>query len=75
LLAGPLAEAKYVALRDNEIFNANLVNLRALIFYSGDQDLSAINNYMDCFVPDKADRRQQLADLFSAAYGLINKRA
>lgn len=75
LLAGPLAEAKYVALRDNEIFNTNLVNLRALIFYGGDQDLSAINDYMDCFVPDKADRRQKLADLFSAAYSLINKRA
>jgi hypothetical protein len=75
LLAGPLAEAKYVALCDGEIFNANLVNLRALIFYGGDQDMSAINDYMECFVPGKADRRQKLADLFSAAYCLINKRA
>jgi len=75
LLAGPLSEAKYVAIRDAEIFNGNIVNLRALTFYGGDQDMSAINKYMDCFVPNKADQRQKLADLFSLAYSLINKHA
>lgn len=75
LLAGPLSEAKYVALRDGEVFNANLVNLRALLFYGGNGDMEVITKYMDCFVPDKVDRSRKLAELFSAAYSFVNKRS
>jgi hypothetical protein len=35
LLAGPLTEAKYVALRDDEVFNANIIHLELLKFYGG----------------------------------------
>lgn len=74
ILAGPLAEAKYVALRDGEVFNANLIYLGALKFYSGAMDLLAVDEYMDCLFPDHGTERQQkMASLFLAAYGFISK--
>lgn len=72
LLAGPLAEAKHVALRDDEVFNANLVYLGALQFYGGKVELEIINELMDCYLSDKAERKQKLAELFLAAYSFIN---
>ena len=45
LLAGPLAEAKFVALRDDEIFNPHLVNIVALKNYGGHSDLEQANRY------------------------------
>lgn len=75
LLAGPLAEAKYVALRDDEVFNANLVYLGALKFYGGGATLDIITEYMECFIPDRTERKQKLAELFLAAYSFVNKRS
>ena len=75
LLVGPLAEAKYVALRDDEPFNANLVYLNALQYYGGKQDLEIINEYMGCFLPDEAERKQKLTALFLAAYSFISKQS
>ncbi len=76
ILAGPLAEAKYVAQRDGEVFNANLVYLGALKFYGGGQELKIIDEYMACLLPDnKAEQRKKLAELFLAAYGFINDRS
>ena len=76
LLAGSLAEAKYVALRDGEVFNANLVYLGALKFYSGSGDLAIVNEYMNCLFQDnKAERKQKLTELFLAAYSFVNDRA
>jgi hypothetical protein len=71
----PLAEAKYVALRDGEAFNANLVNLGALHFYGGSPDIEVINEYMECFIPQRAERGQKLAELFLAAFSFVNKRS
>jgi hypothetical protein len=73
LLAGSLAEAKYVALRDGEVFNANLVYLGALRFYGGSMDLEIINEYIECLIPDCPTEQQvKLAELFLAAYSFIN---
>jgi hypothetical protein len=75
LLVGPLAEAKYVAQRDGEVFNANLVYLGALKFYGGGQALKTIDEYMACLYPDnKAERSKKLTELFLAAYSFINDR-
>ena len=72
LLAGSLAEAKYVALRDGEVFNANLVYLNALSYYGGGKDLNTINQYMRYLYPDSnEDRKQKLAALFLEAYDFI----
>jgi len=75
LLVGPLAEAKYVALRDGEVFNANLVYLGALRFYGGKIEMDIINELMGCYLPDKSERKQKLAELFLAAYSFVNKRS
>ncbi|MEQ1486703.1 hypothetical protein [Methyloglobulus sp.] len=75
LLAESLAEAKYVALRDDEIFNANLVYLGVLQFYGGNSDLKMITEYMECFIPDRTERKQKLAELFLEAYSFINKQS
>lgn len=74
LLVGPLAEAKHVALRDGEVFNANLVCLEALQFYGGKANLDIINEYMACLLPEKTERKLKLAELFLAAYSFINQR-
>lgn len=73
LLAGPLAEAKYVALRDDETFNANLVYLGTLQFYGGKTVMDTITEYMECFMPDPSLRKQKLAELFLAAYSFVNQ--
>jgi hypothetical protein len=75
LLAGSLAEAKYVALRDGKPFNATLVYIGALQFYGGKAAMDTIDEYMGCLVPDQAGRKQKLAGLFLAAYGFINQPA
>jgi hypothetical protein len=76
ILAASLAEAKYVALCDNEVSNANLVYIGALKFYGGSQDLLAVDEYMDClFLGDKQERNQKLTELFLAAYSFVNEPA
>jgi hypothetical protein len=73
LLAGSLAEAKYVANRDGEVFNANLIYLGALKFYGGAMDLLTVDEYLDCLFPDnEIERKQKQAELFLAAYGFVN---
>lgn len=73
LLAGSLAEAKYVALRDGKPFNATLVYLGALQFYGGKAAMDTITEYLECLVPDQAGRMQKLAGLFLEAYSFINQ--
>ena len=75
LLVGPLAEANYMAMRDNEPINPHLVNLNALHYYGGSSDLETINEYLDCFIADKAHREKKLSELFLAAFHFINNRS
>jgi hypothetical protein len=75
LLAGSLAEAKYVTESDNEVFNAQLINREALHAYGGRSDLAVINEYMACFLPDQNEREQKLDDLFLAAFNFVNQRS
>jgi len=74
LLAGPLAEAKYLSMRDGEPFNANLVNLNALRYYGGSPDIELVNDYMECFIPKDTERKQKLEELFLAAFNFVNER-
>ncbi len=76
ILAASLAEAKHVALRDGEVFNANLVYLGALKFYGGSMELLTVDEYMGCLYPDNAaERNQKLTELFLAAYSFVNEPA
>ena len=75
LLVGPLAEANYVAMRDDEPINPRLVNLNALHHYGGSSDLETINEYLDCLIADSAQREKKLSELFLAAFNFINDRS
>lgn len=72
LLVGPLAEAKHVALRDDELFNARLVNLNALHNYGGSFDLEKVNEYLDILVWDRSRHPDKLAELFNKAFQFIS---
>lgn len=75
LLSGPLAEAKYVAMQDGEAFNAKFVHLRALQNYGGHFALELANEYIECFMHHKAERKQKLAELYLAAFNFVNTRS
>jgi hypothetical protein len=72
-LAGPLAEAKYVALCDGEIFNPRLVNLGALRFYGGTADVALAKEYLDCLGVETEEKERLISELFLAAYQFINQ--
>ena len=75
LLVGPLAEAKYVAMRDGELINPRLVNLDALHYYGGAFDLEIIYGYLGCFIAEEAERERKISDLFLQAFRFINDRS
>ncbi len=75
LLVGPLAEANYVAMRDDEPINPRLVNLNALHHYGGSSDLETINEYLDCLIAHRGQREKKLSELFLSAFNFINDRS
>jgi len=75
LMVGPLAEANYVAMMDNEIINAHIVNFPALRFYGGASDVEVIEEYLDFYSNDAAERKHKTDSLLYEAYCFINDRA
>ncbi len=73
LLVGPLAEAKYVAQRDDEIFNLHLVNLLALNNYGGHSDVEQANLYLEYFIANADERELKIKLLFAQAFEFINE--
>jgi hypothetical protein len=71
LLVGPLAEAKYVALRDNECFNKNLISVNALHHYGGTSDLEKVYDYLENFIADTHLQEEKLVELLSQAFEFI----
>lgn len=72
LLVGSLAEANYVAQRDNELINPRLVPPSVLHNYGGSEDLEIINDYLQCFISDKTKQEQKMAELFWSAFDFVN---
>jgi hypothetical protein len=72
LLVGPLAEAKYVALRDNECFGRDLINAEALHFYGGSSDLARVYEYLQNFIPNKEKHAEKINWLLNQAYTFIS---
>ncbi|MDP2100258.1 MAG: hypothetical protein U1D70_15215 [Methylobacter sp.] len=72
LLIGPLAEAKHVADSDDELFNHQLVNLRALKNYGGRSDLALANEYLDSYSANKEQKDNKLDELFNLAFDFVN---
>jgi hypothetical protein len=75
LLIGPLAEARYVASIDDELFNHKLVNLYALKNYGGNSDIALAHDYLQSFSTDEQQKEDKLAELFAEAYRFINNDA
>ena len=73
LLTGPLAEAKYVALRDDEIFNSQLVDIVALKNYGGHSDLEQAYRYLEYFIPSATERKLKINELYAKAFDFVNK--
>jgi len=71
-LVGPLAEAKYIALSDDEPINPRLVNLESLHYYGGSSDLKIVQEYLDCLLTDQAQKEKKVLELFLSAYDFIN---
>jgi len=72
LLVGSLAEANYIAKRDNELISPRLLPINALHNYGGSADLDMINQYLNCFFPDKGQQENKMAKLFRAAFDFVN---
>ena len=72
LLIGPLAEAKHVALRDDEQFNAQLVNINALHNYGGTSDLNKVYEYLDIFIAARSRHKEKMVELFDKAFQFIS---
>ena len=72
-LAGSLAEAKYVAVRDNEGFNLDLLSPEAIRHYGGQEDMQEVNRYLDFFVPNPKLRKPKLKELFTEAFRFVEK--
>ncbi|MGR9114122.1 MAG: hypothetical protein ACU85E_00005 [Gammaproteobacteria bacterium] len=75
LLAGPLAEAKYVAQRDDEYINDRLINVNSLKYYGGTSDLHKVDEYLDGLIgkKNKTERLEKLNELFLAAFEFIDE--
>jgi hypothetical protein len=72
LLVGPLAEAKHVALRDNEQFNAQLINVNTLHFYGGSSDLEKVYEYLEILFTTKDAQAVKLLELHNKAFQFIS---
>ncbi|OAI15420.1 hypothetical protein A1359_00580 [Methylomonas lenta] len=72
LLVGPLAEAKYVSIRDGEVFNLELINLSALRHYGGHSDLEKAQQYLEFFITSKLHRDNKLVELLAQAYQFVS---
>lgn len=72
LLIGPLAEAKHVYSRDDELFNHKLVDLKALKNYGGDSDLELAHEYLESFSTSKEQQDEKLDELFTAACDFVS---
>ncbi len=75
LLAGPLAEARYVSIRDDEILNLNLLSTEALgHFYGGQSDLKKACQYLEYFIADPKKRENKMLELFAEAWMFVSQR-
>ena len=72
LLIGPLAEAKHVYSRDDELFNHKLVDLKSLKNYGGGSDLALAREYLESFSTSKQQQDKKLDELFTQAYNFVN---
>lgn len=74
LLVGPLAEAKYVSIRDDEPFSFNLINTQALNYYGGSSDVKKAYAYLEYFITSETLREEKMSELFFQAFLFIERK-
>jgi hypothetical protein len=72
LLIGPLAEAKHVYHKDDELFNHKLVGLKALKNYGGGSDLALAREYLESFSASKQQQDEKLDELLAEASDFVS---
>ena len=72
LLVGSLAEANYIAQRDNELISPHLLPLDVLPNYGGAFDLEMVQQYLNCFISDKTEQDKKVTELFWQAFEFVN---
>lgn len=72
LLIGPLAEAKYVALQDDELFSLSLLTTHALNYYGGSSDIKKAYAYLEFFIASEQEREDKMNELFLQAFKFID---
>ncbi len=73
LLAGAIAEANYVSLRDDEVLNAQLLTIDALRNYGSESDLARIDDYL-CYLTDcPLDKQKKLGELLNRAFAFMTQ--
>jgi len=72
LLIGPLAEAKHVYSRDDELFNPKLVDLKSLKNYGGGSDVALAREYLESFSASKQQQDEKLDELFTQACDFVS---
>lgn len=75
LLAGPLAEAKYAALRDNEFIETLPIDINLLNHYGGNSDIKKVHEYLEYFICSQALREQKITECIAQARQFINEPA
>lgn len=76
LLVGPLAEAKYIALRDHTNATLPCLNpLEPLQYYGATSDLQTVSEYLECFITEKTEQVSKIAEFFFMAFNFINNPA
>ncbi|MDD2759176.1 MAG: hypothetical protein PHH11_02660 [Methylomonas sp.] len=71
LMAGPLAEAKHVAHRDNEHFNRFLVDYDALKNYGGKSDQEKVDEYLAGLGLSPQQKAEKLKALHAIAFDFV----
>jgi len=74
LLVGPLAEAKFITLMDNELFRFQLLTVPALNNYGGEADLALVYEYLQSYSADPQVQDQCLGYFFKQAFEFVNDR-
>lgn len=75
ILAGPLAEAKYITQRGGELINPRLIHLNAQYYFNGTSELESVNEYLECFLVNSELRKQKITELFFSALSFVNERS
>jgi hypothetical protein len=72
LLVGPVAEAKDVAMRDNELIGPGQINASALQYYDGSYELDVVREYFECFFDNENLKKRKINEFFLAAFAFVS---